>query len=59
MTHAPLSEQALAEAGIKPNLVRLSVGLESTEDLLSDILQALRAARSAGAIAPVGPAAIG
>ncbi len=59
MTHAPLSEQALAEAGIKPNLVRLSVGLESTEDLLSDILQALRAARSAGAITPVGPAAIG
>ncbi|MDH3553970.1 MAG: cystathionine gamma-synthase, partial [Gammaproteobacteria bacterium] len=32
MTHAPVSETALAEAGIGQNLIRLSVGLESAED---------------------------
>ncbi len=59
MTHAPLSDQALADAGIKPNLVRLSVGLEGTEDLVEDVLQALQAARSASALSPVDPAAVG
>lgn len=44
MTHAPVSEDALAEAGIRQNLVRLSVGLECSEDLVVDILQALNAA---------------
>lgn len=43
MTHAPVSAEALAEAGIKTNLVRLSVGLECTEDLITDLLQALEA----------------
>jgi cystathionine gamma-synthase len=57
MTHAPLNDEALAEAGIKPNLVRLSVGLESTEDLLSDVLLALEAARGASAIRPISAAA--
>ena len=58
MTHAPLSEEALVEAGIKPNLVRLSVGLESTEDLAEDILGALEAARGACAIRAVTSAAL-
>ena len=44
MTHAPVSEDALAEAGIRQNLVRLSVGLECREDLVVDVLQALNAA---------------
>jgi cystathionine gamma-synthase len=44
MTHAPVSENALAEAGIRQNLVRLSVGLECSEDLVVDVLQALNAA---------------
>lgn len=44
MTHAPVSEQALAKAGIRQNLVRLSVGIESGEDLATDIVSALRAA---------------
>ena len=44
MTHAPVSEDALAEAGIRQNLVRLSVGLECSEDLVVDVLQALNAA---------------
>lgn len=44
MTHAPVSEAALAEAGIRQNLIRLSVGLESETDLLEDVLAALNAA---------------
>ena len=44
MTHAPVCDEALAKAGIGQNLVRLSVGLESAEDLVADVLEALRAA---------------
>jgi len=47
MTHAPVCKKALAEAGIKNNLVRLSVGIESAEDLVADVLQALAAALDA------------
>ena len=47
MTHAPVSEAALTEAGIRPNLLRLSVGLECAEDLIADILEALEAVRLA------------
>ena len=47
MTHAPVSEEALQEAGIRPNLVRLSIGLECSEDLVVDVLQALNAAQRA------------
>jgi cystathionine gamma-synthase len=49
MTHAPVAADALREAGIRPNLIRLSVGLESAEDLVSDCLGALDAARRATA----------
>jgi cystathionine gamma-synthase len=49
MTHAPVSEEALTTAGIHQNLIRLSVGVECSEDLVVDVLQALSAAeRSAG-----------
>ncbi len=47
MTHAPLSEEALAEAGISQLLVRMSVGIESGDDLVSDVLAALEAAAHA------------
>ncbi|MDH3266814.1 MAG: cystathionine gamma-synthase [Gammaproteobacteria bacterium] len=50
MTHAPVCREVLAKAGIRENLIRLSVGLESTEDLVADVLEALQAA--ADAIAP-------
>jgi len=56
MTHAPVSEAALAEAGIRDNLVRLSVGLEGTEDLIADIVDALEAVRTANALQPVAAA---
>lgn len=45
MTHAPVCEEALAEAGIRPNLVRLSVGLEDSGDLIADILGSLEVVR--------------
>ncbi len=42
-THSQLSEDALRKAGVSPDLVRLSVGLESIDDLLEDLDQALNA----------------
>jgi cystathionine gamma-synthase len=56
MTHAPVSAEALAEAGIGRNLVRLSVGLESTDDLVADVLAALEAASKCDALKPVAVA---
>jgi cystathionine gamma-synthase len=46
MTHAPVCPQALRAAGISQSLIRLSIGLEAGEDLLEDVLRALRAARA-------------
>jgi O-succinylhomoserine sulfhydrylase len=42
-THQRLSEDKRAELGITPGLVRLSLGIEDTDDLIADILQALDA----------------
>jgi O-acetylhomoserine (thiol)-lyase len=42
-THQQLSDAELAAAGVGPELIRLSVGLETVEDLLWDLDQALRA----------------
>ncbi|WP_300555608.1 aminotransferase class I/II-fold pyridoxal phosphate-dependent enzyme [Maricaulis sp.] len=41
MTHAAMTPQARAEAGIADGLVRLSVGLESPRDLCADLDQAI------------------
>jgi len=57
MTHAPVSREALAEAGISQSLIRLSVGLEASEDLVDDVLRALEAASAASGPEPV--AAVG
>lgn len=40
-THGRLSPQARAEAGIKDNLVRISVGLENLDDIKADLLKGL------------------
>ena len=40
-THRQLSDEQLREAGIAPDLIRLSVGIEDIEDILDDIRQAL------------------
>lgn len=42
-THRQLSDEQLKEAGIAPDLIRLSVGIEDVEDILADIRQALDA----------------
>ena len=56
MTHAPVSAEALDKAGIGRNLVRLSVGIESIEDLVADVLQALDYATKAVSIKPAAVA---
>ncbi len=48
MTHAPVSADVLAAAGIGRNLIRLSVGIESGADLVDDVVAALEEARKAG-----------
>lgn len=40
-THRQLSDEQLREAGIAPDLIRLSVGIEDSDDILDDIKQAL------------------
>lgn len=44
-THKNLSDEARAEQGISDGLLRLSIGLEDTEDLLEDVDVALKALR--------------
>ena len=57
MTHAPVSEERKASAGITPTLIRLSIGLESADDLVADLLRALEIARTATTLKPVAVAA--
>ena len=40
-THRQLTDEQLVDAGITPDLVRLSVGIENIDDILADIAQAL------------------
>ena len=46
-THHRMDSNALEKAGISEGLIRLSVGLEDTKDLVSDLKKGLRAARRA------------
>lgn len=43
-THAQLAEEDLVAAGVTPDMVRLSIGIEDAEDLIYDLEQALRKA---------------
>lgn len=45
-THRQLTDEQLVDAGITPDLVRLSIGIENAEDIIADIEQALTAAQS-------------
>lgn len=36
-THSQCTAQELQEQGIKPNTIRLSIGLENIEDILEDL----------------------
>ena len=40
-THRQLNEEQLKEAGVLPDLIRLSVGIEDAEDIIADLDQAL------------------
>jgi cystathionine gamma-synthase len=44
MTHASMSAEARAVAGISDQLLRLSVGLEDPADLVDDLVAAVRSA---------------
>jgi len=41
-THRQLSDAQLIDAGVSPDLIRLSVGIEDKDDIIADIEQALR-----------------
>ena len=43
MTHAAMAPEARAAAGLVDGLLRLSIGIESTEDLLADLANGIRA----------------
>ena len=45
-THSQLNEEQLASAGVTPDFIRLSIGLEDIEDILWDLDQALRAGKT-------------
>ena len=45
-THRQLTDEQLVDAGISPELVRFSVGIENPDDIIADIAQALEAARN-------------
>lgn len=40
-THRQMNEQELLEAGVQPDLIRFSVGIENIEDIIADLEQAL------------------
>ncbi|NLI54577.1 MAG: O-acetylhomoserine aminocarboxypropyltransferase/cysteine synthase [Clostridiales bacterium] len=40
-THRQLSDEQLAAAGVAPDLIRLSVGIEDVNDIIADLAQAL------------------
>jgi len=45
-THQQLSEAELLEAGVTPDFVRVSVGIENIEDIIADFDQALKASQA-------------
>ena len=46
-THFRMDDAALAQAGITPGTIRLSIGLEDADDLIDDLKRALKAAEKA------------
>lgn len=41
-THRQMNDQELLEAGVQPDLIRLSVGIEDVEDIIEDLKQAMK-----------------
>jgi O-acetylhomoserine (thiol)-lyase len=44
-THSQLTDAELIEAGVTPDMVRLSIGIEDIDDILADLDQAIKAAQ--------------
>ena len=40
-THRQMNDEQLKEAGVNPDLIRFSVGLENADDIIADLEQAL------------------
>ena len=40
-THRQMNDQQLAEAGVSPGMIRLSIGIENVNDIIEDLAQAL------------------
>jgi len=40
-THRQLSDEQLIEAGVTPDLIRMSIGIEHVNDIIADLEQAL------------------
>jgi O-acetylhomoserine (thiol)-lyase len=55
-THFRMHDAALAQAGITPGTIRLSIGLEDADDLIDDLKRALKVAEKAGASRTAGAA---
>lgn len=43
-THRQMNDQELIEAGVQPDLIRFSIGIENAEDIIADLEQALEQA---------------
>ena len=41
-THRQMTDEQLIAAGVSPDLIRMSVGIEDAEDIIADLEQALR-----------------
>ncbi len=46
-THSQLTEEEQAQSAVTPDMVRLSVGIESIEDILADLETGFKAAKGA------------
>ena len=40
-THRQMNDAQLAEAGVSPGMIRLSIGIENVEDIIADLKKAL------------------
>ena len=51
-THRQLTAEQLANAGVKPEMIRLCIGIEHIDDIIADLAQALAASAGASATPP-------
>ena len=40
-THRQMTDEQLIEAGVQPDLIRFSIGIENADDIINDLEQAL------------------